>query len=162
MADTLLSSNIELSKVSDLHVYHSLLTYQEIAAILKFQDVASSVMGVSAINPFTGVKPDVHINMITDVFNGLDSEPLKVTYNTANKFQYLKVGNTILMVVGSQEDANIPGWKLSKGNTFSAALLKTIYEQVGYLDVHSGPVVNPWPGEFTLADVFKLIDLQNP
>lgn len=162
MADTLLSSSIPLQDVCKLHVYHGKLTYQEIAHILKFQQVAAHFVGVESDNPFGDAKPDIHNNLILDVFNSIGSEALRDTFIKANKFQYLKVGNTILMVVGNHEDNDLPGWHVPKGNTLGTVLLKTIYEQVGYLDVHSGPIVQPKLGEFTLAEVFKLIDIQNP
>lgn len=162
MADTLLSQSIPLQDLSKLSLYHGKLTYGEMADILKYQTAPVKVLGLPVALPFLGLPNDYNTGMLSAAFNASDSEALAGQFKNATRFQYVTIGQTIIMVAGEHGDKVLPGWVLTEAHTFSGALLETIYTQVGYLDCHSGPVVHPALGEFTLAEVFKLLSIENP
>lgn len=162
MADTLLSSSIPLHHLSKLSEYHGQLTYEEMAAILRYQLVAAKVLGMPIPDPMSTMPNDFHAGMLSKALNELSSEALALQFKNATRFQYVVNGQSIIMVAGEPSDEVLPGWVLTQAHTFSGALLETIYTQVGYLDCHSGPVIHPALGEFSIAEVFKLLSIENP
>lgn len=162
MADTLISSSVPLQNLSKLSEYHSQLTYEEMAAILLYQQIPAKVLGMSSLPPIANVPDDFHAGMLSKALNDLGSEALALQFKNATRFQYVVIGQSIIMVAGEPSDEVLPGWVLTQAHTFSGALLETIYTQVGYLDCHSGPVIHPAIGEFSIAEVFKLLSIENP
>jgi hypothetical protein len=100
--------------------------------------------------------------MLKEAFNSTSRETLVEIFKRAGRFQMVTIAQSIIMVAGEADDPLLPGWALLEGGTFSAAMLEAIYKQAGYLEAHGAPVVHPELGEFTLAEVFKLLSIQNP
>lgn len=162
MADTLIRQSIPLRDLDKLSVYHGVLTYGEMAGILKLQLVVAGILGVPAPDPLAAFGTGYDGAMLKDAFNSTSRETLVEIFKRSNKFQIVEVAQSIIMVAGEAGDPSLPGWALLEGGNFSAAMLETIYKQVGYLEAHGAPVVHPKLGEFTLAEVFKLLSIENP
>lgn len=162
MVDTVLRQSIPLQDLNKLSVYHGVLTYGEMAGILKFQTVAAEAMGVPMPDPLEAFDNGYDGAMLKEAFNSSSRETLVGIFKRANKFQMVSVAQTIIMVAEEADSPALPGWVTLDGNTFSAAMLETIYKQAGYLEAHSSPVIHPVKGEFTLAEVFKLLSIENP
>lgn len=162
MANTLIRQSIPLHDLDKLSVYHGVLTYGEMAGILKFQLAVANVMGVPMPDPLSAFGEGYDGAMLKDAFNATSRETLVEIFKRATRFQQVAIAQTIIMVAGEADDPVLPGWALLESSTFSAALLETVYKQVGYLEAHSTPVIHPRLGEFTLAEVFKLLSVQNP
>jgi len=162
MVDTLLRQSIPLQDLDKLSVYHGVLTYGEMAGILKLQLAVAQVMGIAMPDPLAAFGSGYDGAMLKEAFNSTSRETLVEIFKRANKFQIVPIAQTIIMVAGEADDPVLPGWALLEGGTFSAAMLEAIYKQAGYLEAHSAPVVHPVVGEFTLAEVFKLLSIENP
>lgn len=162
MVDTLLRQSIPLQDLDKLSVYHGVLTYGEMAGILKLQLAVAQVLGVAMPDPLAAFGSGYDGAMLKEAFNSTSRETLVEIFKRANKFQIVPIAQTIIMVAGEADDPVLPGWALLEGGTFSAAMLEAIYKQAGYLEAHGAPVVHPVVGEFTLAEVFKLLSIENP
>lgn len=162
MANTLIRCSIPLNTLDKLSVYHGVLTYGEMADILKYQLVAAKYMGMPSTDVKFKMGEGYDAAMLADAFNSSSSEALAGQFKAATKFQSLVIGQTIIMVVGQPEEKVLPGFTECENANFSSALLETIYKHVGYLEVHSGDIPRPAVGEFTLAEVFKLLNIENP
>ena len=162
MVDTLVRSSVPLQDLDKLAVYHGVLTYGEMADILKYQLVVGKTMGVPTTDAKMQMGAGYDAAMLASAFNASSSEALAGHFKAASKFQSLVIGQTVVMVAGDATDKLLPGFHLQDGKTFSAALLETIYSRVGYLECHAGNVTHPALGEFTLAEVFKLLSIENP
>lgn len=162
MVDTLIRSSVPLQDLDKLAVYHGVLTYGEMADILKYQLVVGKTLGVPTTDAKMQMGSGYDGAMLADAFNSSSSEALAGQFKAASKYQSLVIGQTIVMVAGDPKDKLLPGFHLQESNTFSAALLETIYNRVGYLESHSGKITHSALGEFTLAEVFKLLSIENP
>lgn len=162
MVETLVRCSIPLQDLDKLSAYHGVLTYGEMADILKYQLIVGKTMGIPTTDAAAQFGKGFDGAMLADAFNASNSEALAGQFQAASQFQSLVIGQTIVMVAGVRTDKPLPGFSVQEGSTFSAALLETIYERVGYLEAHSGKVTHPAIGEFTLAEVFKLLSIQNP
>lgn len=162
MVETLVRSSIPLQDLCKLSVYHGKLTYGEMADILKYQLVVGKALGVPTTDPKLQFGSGYDGAMLAEAFNSSGSEALAGQFKAASKFQSIVIGQTIVMVCGDSSEEQVPGFTIQDGNTFSAALLETIYKRVGYLECHSGKITHPALGEFTLAEVFKLLSIENP
>jgi hypothetical protein len=162
MVDTLVRSSVPLQDLDKLAVYHGVLTYGEMADILKYQLVVGKTMGIPLTDAKVQMGTGYDAAMLADAFNSSSSDALAGQFKAATKFQSLVIGQTVVMVAGDHADKLLPSFHKQDGNTFAAALLETIYSRVGYLESHSGQVTHPALGEFTLAEVFKLLSIENP
>ena len=162
MADTLSSQSIPWDALTKLSVYHGVLTYGEMAGFLKTQELVAKRFGVTIPDLFATVGGAFEVGMVSDAFNSMDSEALALQLKNATHFQYVVKGQTIIMVAGEHQDSLIAGFSKLSGRNLSAALLETIYKQAGYLETHSGEILLPAVGEFTVAEVLKLLSIENP
>lgn len=162
MAGILKRTGVPFSCIDKVETYHDKLTYGEIAGILKMELVASQVLGTQSL-PIDGrVAKDYHGGMLLDAFNKVDGETLFNLMGSCSNFSFLNAGNNILLLsLNDSEDEKIPGWTNAKGNTFSEALLESIYKVHGYMESHHGPIVDPKPGELTIAYVLRLLGKQS-
>jgi len=163
MYSLLARQSIPLRDVCKLSTYHQQLTFSEVAGMLKFQYAVAQRLGVLMLDPeHLFAAGDLKANMVKDAFNKLDSETL-AGWQECKSFNSLAAGaNVVLVMFNKTDDREIPGWNTLEGGTFSAALLETIIAEAGYLQAHMGPVVKPKVGEISLAEVYKLVGIENP
>jgi hypothetical protein len=163
MRDVLVSQAIPFSDVSKLASYHQKVTFSEIAHILKFQYVVAQQMGVPLLDPKHLFGEGYNGGMVERSFNDIDSETLTQIYKSTKSFACLDAGMNTLIVLFNGEDASkVPGWDSLEAQTFSGALLETVFAKVGYMESHNGKIPKPNLGEFTLAEVYKLVSIENP
>jgi len=163
MYNLLASQSIPLREVFNLAAYHQQLTYGEVATMVKFQYTVAQEMGVPLLDPQCLFGEGFYGSMVKETFNTLDSKSLAVKFKEANSFHSLNAGGNVLVVLlGNKDGPNVPGWKSLSGDTFSSALLEAVYSTVGYLEAHNGTIPKPALGEVTLAEVYKLLSIQNP
>lgn len=159
----LVRQSIPLKDAFKLSSYHQQLTFNEIANILKFQYVVAQQMGVPLIDPKHLFGEGHNGGMVEVSFNGLDGKTLSDKYKECNSFNSLAAGANVLIVLFNDSgDAHVSGFDRLEATTFSDALLETLQAKVGYVQVHFGKVVKPNLGEFTMAEVYKLVSIENP
>lgn len=161
MLDVLVSQAIPLQDVFKISAYDQKLTENEIAGILKFQTVVADKLSSHASIDDSSFGEGFHGQMIKQAFNAIGSESLREVYTKTKCFSSIEGGlNTVIIVFHDNETETAPeGCLVSK--TFSGALLETIFARVGYLEAHYGKAVKPVVGEFSLADVYKLVGIEN-
>jgi len=162
MLTVLVKQSVPLKDIDKVSSYHQKLTYGEMASMLKLQYAVAQRMGVAMLDPKHLFGEGVEANMVETAFNAIDSETLS-EWQTCKSFNSLAAGlNVVLVLFNRSEDKEVPGWDCLDATTFSGALLETIVAKVGYLQAHFGEVVTPKLGEFTLAEVYKLLGIENP
>lgn len=162
MARLLKRAEVPFSEMSKLETYHEKLTYGEIVSMLKMDQCAARLLGTQSISPENRFGSDYHGGRLRDAFNNVDGESLSKAFVESTNFSYLNAGNnTLLICLADSEEATVPGWTNAKGNTFSEALLESIYCVHGYMECHHGPITDPKAGEFTIAYVLKLLGDQS-
>ena len=162
MVDTLITASIPLQDAFNLPVYHGKLTYGEMAGISKYQDVVCTRLGIPSVNPKAAFGTSYEGTVFADAYDKLQSAPFTDHLNNSKQFQVLVIGQSVIFVIGNLTDSSLPGFSIQEANTFSGALLEMIYERVGYHEVHNGMSPYPKLGEFTLAEVLKLLSVENP
>lgn len=161
-------NSIPFSHVYDLKELSKKLTYSELAYLIKFQYMVALKMGVQYISPDILFKEDYYFDgytagMIKEAFNAIDSEALLGVYSGTSLFNVLDAGCNVILVLFNQEnDRSIPGWDTLEAKTFSGALLESLFAKVGYMDCHLGKIPTFQPGGFTMAEVYKLLSIENP
>lgn len=155
--------SIPLKDIHKLSSYHQQLTFSEIAYMLKLQYVVAQQMGVPLLDAKHLFGEGYNAGMVEEAFNAIDSETLTAMYQTCRSFNSLTAGaNVVLVIFNTSGEYNIPGCETLEATTFSGALLETVLAKVGYLQAHFGGIVKPKLGEFTLAEVYKLVGIENP
>lgn len=162
MVDTLINASIPLQNAFDLPVYHGKLTYGEMAGISKYQDAVCVHLGIPVVNPKPAFGTGFEAASFAEAYDKFESAPFTTHLKTGKQFQTLVIGQTVIFVIGNLTDSSVPGFSIQEANTFSGALLEMIYERVGYHEVHNGMSPYPKLGEFTLAEVLKLLSVENP
>lgn len=163
MYSLLVKQSIPFKDAHKLSTYHQQLTFSEMAHMLKFQYVVSQQMGVPLLDPKHLFGEGYEAGMVEAAFNAVASESLADVYKNCRTFNSLASGNNVVLVLFNTSDTHkVPGWDCLEAHTFSGALLETINAKVGYLEAHFGGVVKPKLGEVTMAEVYKLVGLENP
>lgn len=164
MLDHLVEQSIPLNKVFDLASYHQKLTYSEIAYMLKFQYQVGMKMGVPLLDPKHLFGTGYNSGMIQEAFNAIGSEQLLAYYESCSHFNCIDAGGNVVLVLFNHnpDKYHVPGWDTLEAKTFSGALLETLFAKVGYMDCHFGKIPKPAVGEFSLAEVYKLLSIENP
>lgn len=144
------------------------LTFSEIAYLIKFQYTVASKIGMRLADPEIMFRKGYNFEpyvagMIKEAFNAIDSEALLKTYSGCSQFNVLDAGgNVILVLFNEEKQRDVPGWDTLQGQTFSSALLEAISSKVGYRDCHLGKIPSMQDGYFTMAEVYKLLSIENP
>ena len=164
MYSLLAKQKIPFKDVYKLSTYHQQLTFSEMAHMLKFQYVVAQQMGVPLLDPDHLFSAEGYeAGMLKAAFNAVASESLADLYKNCRTFNSLAAGNNVVLILFNTSDTDkVPGWDCLDAHTFSGAMLETINAKVGYLEAHFGPVVKPKLGEFTMAEVYKLVGIENP
>lgn len=163
MQRLLASQAIPYSDLAKLSTYHQKLTFGEIANILKFQYLVAQELGVLLLDPKHLFGEGYNAGMVETAFNSLDGETLSAIVKDTKSFSCIDAGmNTIIFLFNGENAPKAPGFDTLECVTFSGALLETIFAKVGYMESHNGKIPKPNQGEFTLAEVYKLVSIQNP
>ena len=164
----LMENSIPLRCAPDVVELSKKLTYAELAYMIKFQYMVALKMGIRYVDPEFLFKPDVNFDaytagMIKEAFNAIDSEALLSTYSDTQCFNVIDAGNNVILVLFNQQNQrDVPGWDCLKSKTFSGALLESLYSKVGYMDCHFGKIPKMQDGHLTMAEVYKLLSIENP
>lgn len=159
----LVKQSIPLRDVFKLASYHQKLTFGEIATMLRFQYTVAQQMGVPLLDPKHLFGEGYNGGMVAEAFNAIDSETLNQWYKGCKTFNSLNAGGNVMLVLFNDSDNHkVHGWHSLEGNTFSSALLETIFAGAGYMESHYGKIAKPSLGETTLAEVYKLVSIENP
>ena len=162
------ANSIPLHHCGNLTELSKKLTYSELAFLLKFQYMVALKMGVQFVDPNILFNPGYHFDaysagMIKEAFNAIDSEALLNIYSECSQFNVIDAGsNVILVLFNQQNQCDIPGWDVLQAKTFSGALLESLFAKVGYMDCHLGKIPKIQSGSFTMAEVYKLVNIENP
>ncbi|MBS9730347.1 hypothetical protein [Pseudomonas phage IR-QUMS-PaBa1-GHS-2021] len=162
LVDTLVAQSIPLSGLKEISAYHDKITFGEMANFVALQYAAAKVFGVEMPDPTAYFGHGYNAGMVAEAFNGVDSDAIATLLRTANHFRSTVNGQVILIGVEVGDHKATASWEKLQAKTISTAVLETLYARVGYLESHFGPVPKAGLGELTLAEVFKLIHLQNP
>lgn len=161
MLDVLVSQSIPLQDVFKISAYDQKLTENEIATILKFQTVIAHKLSVHPALSDSSFGEGFHGQVVKQAFNAIGSETLHDIYNQTKCFSSIEGGLNTVIVVFHNEGTESPPESCLVSKTFSGALLETIFARVGYLEAHYGKAVKPVVGEVSLAEVYKLVGIEN-
>lgn len=163
LASLLKRVGIPFNNLNIIETYHDKLTIHEIAQIVMFQYQVGNVLGISIPNADLIFKNDYNGGMLKEAFNSLGSNNLSEFINNSEQFSYLNAGaNTLIISIDENATKRLSGFSALEACTFSGAVLEAIFKVHGYLESHFGKIVDPGPGEFTMAAVYKLLSMQNP
>lgn len=163
MVKLLAKVGIPLSNLSTIETYHQKATYGEIAQIISMQYQAAKELGVALLDPDLIFSKDYEGEMLKAAFNSVDSKSLSAAFNSATSFGYSSFkSNQLVVVINDENQTTPPSWSKASALTFSGALLEAILHVHGYMESHFGAIVDSKVGEFTMAEVYKLLGNQNP
>ena len=162
MARLLSRESVPFANVTNLTTYHQKITFGEIAQIARLQYIVAKELGVMMLDPDLYFKKDYEGGMVKDAFNKFSGETLSGLVNECTCFSYLNAGANVLLVAFHNDEEKLPGWVCANAKTFSGVLLESIFAVHGYMESHFGKLVEPGLGEISLAEVYKLLGLQNP
>lgn len=163
MHSLLVKQSVPMKDVHKLSTYHQQLTFSEMAHMLKFQYVVAQQMGIPLLDPKHLFGEGYGAGMVEASFNDIPSETLATVYKECRTFNSLAAGgNVVLVLFNTSESEKVAGWSTLEAHTFSSALVETINAKVGYLDAHFGGVVKSKLGEVTMAEIYKLVGIENP
>lgn len=165
MVKLLAKVGIPLSNLSTIETYHQKATYGEIAQIISMQYQAAKELGVALLDPDLIFSKDYEGEMLKAAFNSVGSESLSLAsaFTDATSFGYSSFkSNQLVVVINNENQTTPPSWSNASALTFSGALLEAILNVHGFMESHFGAIVDPKVGEFTMAEVYKLLGNQNP
>lgn len=147
-----------LGKIS---AYHDKLTYDEVANWIGLQYAAAELFGVDMPKPDTLFGEGFAGGMVAQAFNEINSKSIVDYLKNATCFSSTKVGQVLIIGIDVDDSLKVSDWEKLKGKNLSTAVQETIYERVGYLNSHFGPVSKSALGVLTMAEVYRLIQIQN-
>lgn len=160
MLDTLISADIPLAALEKIATYHKQISPREIAVILQLQYAAGERLSVTLPNPEISFGEGVQGGLVRQAFNSLSSKPLVEKIRNTKHFSSIGVGDLVILLLLNEEE-EVAGWASLANKTFSSALLEAIFSKVGYLDSHFSKAIESSPSEFSLAHVYRLIDIES-
>lgn len=161
MLEALALQTVPFDGLRKISAYHDKLTFNEVANFVATQHAAGKLFGVDMPEPSQSFGEGYNGGMIAEAFNAIDSEAISNYLKNATVFHAAKIGQVILIAVNTK-GPETGSWDKLHSKNISTAVLETIYGRVGYLDTHFGSVITPALGELTLAEVYKLVHVQNP
>lgn len=161
LLQTIQFQKIPLFNLYEIHAYHDKLTFHEVAAFIALQREAAKLFGVEPETNEVWFPQDYNGKMVEQAFNEIDSKSLQEFLRRGSNFKSMSVGKTILVVVDPKPEASTQSWEALKAKNISLAVLQTIYEQVGYLNVHFGRALKGSLGILTMTNVYRFVHLQN-
>lgn len=164
MLDVFVGGTVSITELPKLITYHDKLSSNEIGNILRLQSVAAKKITnkeLSSDNLLASLKDKLTKSLIKDTFNRSDSIGLLKQINECSSFYVKGIGcdNYVLLLNVDNVKVSVD-WSELTSKKFSTALLETIYKKVGYLDVHFRTVPKNVTGDFSLSDVYKLINIE--
>lgn len=164
MLDAFKDSSLSVSELPKLITYHQKLTPSEIGNILRLQAVVCSKLTGKELDLTTvydSVDNKLVQTLIVNSFNGADSKGLLKQVESCNSFYVKGLGGNNHAILLDVDEEKIPvDWVRLTSNKFSTALLEAIYVRVGYLESHFNDVSKNVTGDFSLSDVYKLINIE--
>lgn len=146
-----------------IHAYHDKLTFGEVASFVACHMAAARIFGVDMPEPQTMFGDDAYnAGMLAEAFNAIDSNKIAEILRGGHEFHSTVIGQVIVVAVDAGSTGKVHSWEKLKAKTLGSAVLETIYARVGYLEAHFGKIIKPNLGDLTLAEVYKLVHLQNP
>lgn len=161
MLEALALQTVPFDGLRKISAYHDKLTYNEVAQFLATQRAAAQLFGVDMPEAAHSFGEGYNGGMVAEAFNAIDSKAITEYLRNATSFHSTKVGQ-VLLIAANTANPHIGSWEKLNAKNISSAVLETIYGRVGYLDTHFGSVIKPALGELTMAEVYKLVHLQNP
>ena len=156
------AARIPLMDLYKINLYHDKLSFHEVAAYIAVQLEAAKLLGVEMPDLETLFGEGYNGGMVKQAFNEIDSNSLREHLLRSMHFKSIANAQTILIVVEPGDNVSTSAWEKLSARNLSLALQQTLYEQVGYLKVQNGKVINPAVGCFSMANVYSFVHRQNP
>lgn len=153
---------VPFNGLGKIHEHHDKLTYDEVANWVALQRAAAEVFGVDMPEPAGSFGEGFAGGMTAQAFNEINSKSIVEFIKSATCFSSTKVGQVLIVGIEVDGSPQVADWEKLKGKNISTAVQETIYERVGYLNSHFGLVPKSALGVLTLAEVYRLIQIQNP
>lgn len=162
LLNALASQAVPFNGFKKIHAYHDKLTFGEVASFIACHMAAAKVFGVDMPEPASMFGEGYNAGMVAEAFNAIDSNKIAEILRAGHEFHSTVIGQVIVVAVDAGSTGKVHAWEKLKAKTVGSAVLETIYARVGYLDAHFGKIMKPNLGDLTLAEVYKLVHLQNP
>ena len=152
---------VPFNNLKKIASYHDKLTFNEVANFIAVQRAAGNLFGVDLHDAASEFGEGYNTGMISEAFNVVDSNSIQETLKGGKVFHSTRIGNVLIVAVDCKDCKEVGNWSKLNARNISLAVQETIYGRVGYLDTHFGSVLNPGLGELTMAEVYKLVHIQN-
>lgn len=153
------SSGIGLDLLSKLPLHQDKISDSDIIAIAVVNYGMSLKLGspdtsVFDDDSFVGAKGEVLRKRIQSTLADIPKLSLLQAYNAPSQF-YVKSTQSGFIICQGEDKPKEPTWIETGENYFGNALLRCIYDVIGFYKVHFKDVTCPQAGEFSLANVFR-------
>lgn len=152
---------VPFNGLGKIHEQHDKLTYDEVANWIALQYAAAELFGVDMPQPETLFGEGYAGGMVAQAFNEINSKSIVEFIKNSTSFSSTKIGQVLIVGIDVDGSPKVSDWEKLKGKNISTAVQETIYERVGYLNSHFGLAPKSALGVLTLAEVYRLIQIQN-